>query len=360
MDNLLYFPYISIPKTPWLYKSLLYWDTVDTITPVQFLRRPSLFDGTYMSELMEAELVRPVMPMNYIYEIPNFKDDFLNYVDNKYVPKKDLYKRKDGKLVNCTRVHLEKMDEIGYELVERELAYQSGRWFLMHQSVANDFMFYLASLIGNMRASQPITDSAVQLKTRIPVGNQEQKNFINREDWRRTILNKAFPTPMEITNVQELYDFKQKNGTHLKEFRKHIERELLHIDSLPEHLRQERINYLITDIEEEKQSIASKMKEKWHVFDTATLIQLTVNGGTITNAIQNGTNLAIGTASLSIVGTLYSTLKKIGKNEKDILSNPLAYAFIVEERWGMKRRGKLLHEHVQEGNNLLTPYVKKD
>ena len=38
LDNLLYFPNISIPKTPWLYKSLLYWDTVDTITPEAFLK----------------------------------------------------------------------------------------------------------------------------------------------------------------------------------------------------------------------------------------------------------------------------------------------------------------------------------
>lgn len=346
LDNLLYFPNISIPKTPWLYRSLLYWDTIDTITPERFLRRPQLFDGTYMSELLEAELVRPVMPMNYIGDIPNFKEDFLNFVDTKYVPKKDLYKRIDGRLVYTTKVHLEKMDDIGYELVKRELAHLRGDWFLMHRSVANDFMFYLASLIGEKRASQPITDSAVQLKASIPPVNYAHKNFINREDWRRTILNKAFPTPMEITNVHDLYDFKQKNGTHLKKFRKHIERELLHIDSLTEHSKQERIDYLIAEIEDEKKLITSRMREKWHVFDSATLIQLTVNVGTITNAIQNGTNLAIGTASLSIVGTLYNTLKKIGKNEEDILSNPLAYAFLVEERGRMKSGRKLLHEHV--------------
>ncbi|MHC8522517.1 hypothetical protein ACPJHQ_16465 [Rossellomorea sp. H39__3] len=299
-----------------------------------------------MSELLESELVRPVIPTNYIYEIPNFKDDFLSYVDNNYLHNKHLYKKKDGKLVNVSRIHLEKMDEIGYELVERELAYQSGRWFLMHQSVAIDFMFYLASLIGSIRNSQPITDNPVQLKTKISVANQEQKNFINRENWRRTILDKAFPTPMEIENVKQLYDFKQKNGDHLKDFRKYIERELLYIDSSPDHLRQERINYLITDIEEEKQSIASKMKEKWHVFDTATFIQLTVNAGTITNAFQNGTNLAIGTASLSIVGTLYNTMKKIGKNENDFLSNPLAYAFIVDNKWKVKRSGKVFPEPI--------------
>ncbi|MCC3359624.1 hypothetical protein [Bacillus sp. REN16] len=338
MDNLLYFPYISIPKTPWLYKSLLYWDTVDTITPEHYLRRPQLFEGTYMTELLEAELVKPVLPMNYIHDIPNFKEDFISYVDNNYVPKKDLYKRKDGNLVYATRIHFEKMDELGFELVERELAYRRGRWFFMHRSVANDFMFYLASLIGNIRASQPITDSAIQLKTRMPVGNQEQKTFINREGWRRTVLNHAFPTPIEITTVRELYEFKHKHETQLKNFRKYIERELINIDSTPVHLREEMLQNLLLDIEDEKQSITEKMKGKWNVTDMATIIQMTVNAGTITNAIQTGTNLAIGTASISLLGTIYSALKKVGKNEEDILNNPLAYAFIADKRWGGNKR----------------------
>lgn len=338
LDNLLYFPYISIPKTPWLFKSLLYWDTVDTITPEQFLRRPQLFDGTYMSELLKAELVRPVLPMNYISDIPRFKEDFLSYVDSKFESIKVTYKRKDGNLVNVVRIHLEKMDEIGHELVKRELAYQKGRWFFMHKSVANDFMFYLACLIGKIRESQPITDGTIQLKTRMPAVTQQQRNFINREGWRRTILNSAFPTPMDIKSVKELYDFKEKNETPLKNFRKHIERELFNIDATQEHLREEKLKYLISDIEDEKQSISSKMKEKWNVFDCATLIQLTASGVTMTNAIQNGTNLALTGAALTVTNTVLTTLKKIGKNESDLFNSPLAYAFFVDERWNEERK----------------------
>ena len=50
-----------------------------------------------MIDLLEAELVRPAMPMNYIYRIPDFKEDFLNYVDREYEIKKKIYiKRKMG------------------------------------------------------------------------------------------------------------------------------------------------------------------------------------------------------------------------------------------------------------------------
>ncbi|PIC56570.1 hypothetical protein CSV80_12470 [Sporosarcina sp. P12(2017)] len=68
MDNLLYFPNITVPKTDWIYKSLLYWDGVETITPESYLREPNLFEGRHMLDFLEAELVVPVMPMNYIYK----------------------------------------------------------------------------------------------------------------------------------------------------------------------------------------------------------------------------------------------------------------------------------------------------
>lgn len=291
LDNLLYFPNISIPKTPWLYKSLLYWDTVDTITPEAFLKKPRSFNGQHMIDLLEAELVRPAMPMNYIYRIPDFKEDFLNYVDREYEIKKNIYKRKNGELIHTSRVHLEKMDEIGFELVKRELAFQKDGWFFMHQSVANDFMFYLATSIGQIRESQPITDSMMHIKTRMPIGNQKQKTFINRDGMRGSILDKIFPTPLEIANVHELAHFKKQNENQLKAFRRYIENELLNIDAVPEHLKEEKLEYFIKNIEDEKCSIADKMKAKWKVIDFATIAQIGGSSIAMANAYSNGNNL---------------------------------------------------------------------
>ncbi|HFJ9423027.1 TPA: hypothetical protein ACGW48_004545 [Bacillus paranthracis] len=337
MDNLLYFPNISIPKTPWLYKSLLYWDTIDTITPERFLRKPCSFDGQYMRDLLEAELVRPVMPMNYIHDIPDFKEGFLNYVDSEYEIKKETYKRKDGKLTNTSRIHLEKMDEIGFELEKRELAFRKDGWFFMHQSVANDFMFYLATLIGQIRESQPITDSMMHIKTRMPIGNQKQKNFINRDGIRGKLLDSIFPTPLEIANVHELSHFKKENENQLKAFRKYIENELLNIDAVPEHLKDEKLEYFIKNIEDEKCSIADKMKAKWKVIDFATIAQIGGSSITMANAYFNGNNLVQAAAALSLTGAIVTTRNKIRNNRQDILNNPLAYAYIVDKKWGGKK-----------------------
>jgi hypothetical protein len=79
----------------------------------------------YMNELLESELVTPVMPVNFIYQIPYFTKTFLTYVDSKYSLKKEIYEIKNGNLRYTKRIHFEKMDEIGHELAERGLAIQS-------------------------------------------------------------------------------------------------------------------------------------------------------------------------------------------------------------------------------------------
>ena len=32
-EKILYFPYTNIPNEPWMYQSILYWDTVGIIVP---------------------------------------------------------------------------------------------------------------------------------------------------------------------------------------------------------------------------------------------------------------------------------------------------------------------------------------
>jgi len=330
MDNLLYFPNISIPKTTWLYKSLLYWDSVETITPEYYLREPDSFGERHMLDLLESELVVPVMPMNYIHKFPDFERDFLRFVDEKYASIKEGYKRRNDDLTYVTRVHTEKLDNIGYELERMGLANQVDGWFHMHRSVANDFMFYLAALIGQERNSQPISDKAINLKTRISIGNKTQKNQINREGLRRTVLDSLFPTPMKISSVNDLYTFKQKHEQQLKNFRKYIETQLLKIDIAPEQFRDEMIKELFRNIEEEKCSISEKVEEKWGFINSSSFLQLTAAGTMIIGA---GNNSGYAGAAASIVDLICSSIRKSRNNTNETLNRPLAYAYLVDRKF---------------------------
>lgn len=340
MDKLLYFPNISIPKTPWLYKSLIYWDCIETITPEHFLKEPNQFDGTHMLELLESELIKPIFPAIYIYEIPDFKQNFLTYIDAKYkrVMQVNQHTKTNELTRYVSRVHLEKLDDIGYELVERGLGYKRDSWFNIYRPVANDFMFYLATLIGHMNDSQPITDTALNLKLKMPIGTDTQRKFTKRNGLRRTILDNVFPVPLKVDNVYDLYNFKETNETRLKIFRQFIERRIIDIDSSPEHAKEEKLKLLLLDIEDEKRSIKENMEKKWNVFNSATLIALSANAVNLSNAYMTGTNLAVTGAALTLTATALTTRNNIKKQEQTALEKPLAYAFLAEKKFANRKR----------------------
>jgi hypothetical protein len=73
VDKVLYFPYIRVPGNEWFTRVLLYWDEVGSIVPSEYIYRPESL-GTYMRELVQAQLVRQVLPGDYIPKIPKFKE----------------------------------------------------------------------------------------------------------------------------------------------------------------------------------------------------------------------------------------------------------------------------------------------
>ncbi|HBN04174.1 MAG TPA: hypothetical protein DD434_00080, partial [Bacteroidales bacterium] len=81
MNKLLYFPYISIPKSKWLVQTLLYWDEVASIVPFEFTSRPDRLDK-HMQILINEQLVTQIFPEDYVSELPDFTENFLRYVDS--------------------------------------------------------------------------------------------------------------------------------------------------------------------------------------------------------------------------------------------------------------------------------------
>ena len=335
MDKLLYFPYITIPQTPWLYKSLLYWDSVDTITPNNY----GVFEGNHMKELINNELVNMVYPENYIKDYWSFEEVFIRYVDDRYITNIERYRMTNKNLSIGSLIHTNKMSSIGYELEQRELATltKDEKWYCIHPTIANDYMFYLATMLGQEVKSQPITDRIANFNADIPFGTQTQVNMMNREELRKIALEGIFPLPIAIENAKEISDFKKKNGEQLKQFRKHIEGELLRIDGTSEHLKGEMIEKLILDIKDEKESISDKMKEKWNVIDSGTLITLgIVETPALIQSIVSGSIAGTVASSMSIIGLVTERLLKVRSNHNEALNNPLAYAFLAEQQLNRK------------------------
>src|SRR5262249_11927046 len=103
----------------WLTQMLLYWDQVSSIVPSEFIPKPEWL-GTYRRGLVQEELVFQVIPLKYLDEIPNFVDSFLAHVDGlgpEGARRRTLFAR--GK---TSEIHIEKMGNIGYQLVRRRIA----------------------------------------------------------------------------------------------------------------------------------------------------------------------------------------------------------------------------------------------
>ena len=78
MSNLLYYPNISIPNTPWLIQSLLYWDSISTIVPIDCLKKPWTFTP-FARQLLIDGIIKTVQPESYFYSEATAFYDFCNW-----------------------------------------------------------------------------------------------------------------------------------------------------------------------------------------------------------------------------------------------------------------------------------------
>ena len=85
MSKLLYYPYISIPKEPWLIQALLYWDGIATIVPFDILKSTS-YISPFARQLIKEEIIETVQPDEYAY---SHSDDFLKFLN--YAQKNSYY-----------------------------------------------------------------------------------------------------------------------------------------------------------------------------------------------------------------------------------------------------------------------------
>src|SRR5580692_402854 len=78
-DSVLYFPSIRVPETEWFTRVLLYWDTVGTIVPTEYLDDPH-FLRPYTAGLKDEGLLTFATPDSG-WEAPGYYESFLKLVD---------------------------------------------------------------------------------------------------------------------------------------------------------------------------------------------------------------------------------------------------------------------------------------
>jgi hypothetical protein len=214
-DNALFFPYISVPNDKWTIKTLLYWDKLSSIVPMDHIDNPQQLTP-FMQNLVQEELVQQVFPAHHLYEIPDFEKCFIRLIEHRLKRARRTDNQKSNihaeKLHRRSTIHAEKLGEIPDFLIENGLANRlNWAWYEVESWVANLFMAYLASCLGALERvnAAPVTNQASFSRM---FGNLTPKfrrtNAVHHNKARDVILRSLLPVPGDAVTLNELLRFK--------------------------------------------------------------------------------------------------------------------------------------------------------
>lgn len=318
-ENVLYFPYIRVPANPWFTRVLLYWDSVGSIVPYEYVNQPERL-GTYMQALLTEGLVKQIIPEQYIYKVPNFVDSF---IDSARRHKRRLKITKDSlSKLSTFRVHIEKLDDIGHKLCELGLARKADYpWYEIEARLANQFMAYLAGVLSILPdvKSTPITDERSHLNIYDTTGR-----------YRSVILENLLPSPSEEVTAERLSHFKSKHQRELLKFRNEVESFILQVASVSDkRLRGEMVNRFMSKTKADIDGIVDAMASNgWAKISSGRFLSYAVAGTTLADAISTGGLLSTIAAAFGVAASAYTTYE--GSKLPDGLKNSFsAYAALA-------------------------------
>lgn len=327
MNDILYYPYINVPRTDWTLRTLLYYDTIGSIVPREFINDPRNNFDPFMLELVHAELVKPLDPMFSLENPSEFSRNFRNHIEKHEL---SFRKRAQNKVYKTSiinqqkfsgiNIHGEKFDgEIFYSLEQLGLAERNyGNWYKVEKSVANLLMKSLAAVLAKDLKMLPTTD-----QIEIPAFLSQKTEVIKK---RNTILEKLIPFPENI-DYNKLREFKDNHRELLIAFKNRIE--LITLDA---NIKQgtEYFEEVLKELHLRKEELAAKMNESQVgniIFGTVCgLISagqgFTSTGNTLTGLLSAFPGFATAT---------YSALK-IEKPENIFDQTGLKYLAIMDKR----------------------------
>ena len=224
MSNLLYYPYINVPRIDWTLRTLLYYDNIGSIVPQEYFDEPERNYDEFMLELVRSELVTPINPINVLDNPWEATQPFLQIIEtNRELlrPAQNRFRqgyRGDihGDKFLKANIHVDKFDEnIFYGLEQLGLAERiDGRWYSVEQRTANSLMKFLATLISAKTNRLPTTDYVRP--------SYHKSSFYQERQKRETILARLIPFPEEI-DLRKLLKFKDRHLDLLYAFRTRVE-----------------------------------------------------------------------------------------------------------------------------------------
>lgn len=287
MYGALYYPYIGVPKSAWWTRTLLYWESVATITPEDYIYQPELHDP-HTLELIQNELVLQVTPGEAGRQFATSFERFISVQDENELARR----RASFRMGNHTRIHLDKMMiyELGLSLlVDHGLARLEGpRWASVEEATAAEFMAALALSLCQSVGPQgwgsgstpqnerwvPVTDDLTSAQALLsglsPVRNETAGDRVDLRaldeldlaEVRSVVLESVLPVPDSPMDVADLVRFRRRHGDLLPRFRHDMEARVQAMADLKDPIQFERaLGNLEYEVEERCRQLAAYLEE---------------------------------------------------------------------------------------------------
>lgn len=287
MDGALYYPYISVPQSSWWTRTLLYWDTVATITPADYIDRPALHDPG-MRELIENELVLQIGPQEVGRDFaPTFERFIALHAADELSRRQNNFRMGKRK-----RIHADKL--MVYRgglasLMDCGLANSdTGRWIWVEEDTAAEFMAALALVLCESAGSSgwshsdrpqrerwvPVTDDPSSAKAMLsglgPIGDsvattpsvRRAGGELQLREVRSIVLDQLLPVPEGPMNVGALVRFRRRHSDLLPGFRREMERRLEELSRMDDPTRvQRKLDHLASEVEERTDQVGAYLAE---------------------------------------------------------------------------------------------------
>jgi hypothetical protein len=342
----LYFPFISIPENKWTIKTLLYWDKLGSIVPMNHIEEPEKLTP-FMRRLVERSLIEQISPSNYLHEIPDFESSFIEYlkpniekfrlpikkriISYSYIEQSKLKVRppEDGQaeLFSKSKVQFEKLGQLPSFLKSEGIAQEADEnWFEMDTRVADRFMAYLAICLGAIPSvnAAPITNERRyanflgHFRKSAPRSNHKNKAS-------SVILNQLLPTPNEYIHLDDLLRFKEHHGHLLPQFRRKIEVEAAKIAIIETSSdRRDATEQFIKECKVQTEEIVDAMKPSWSKITFGSLVPIFGSGIALSTAGLNYSAVSAG-SGLSFLASAYQAINSIKADREKAEVMPLAY-----------------------------------
>jgi hypothetical protein len=345
-NRVLYFPSIRVPQGEWFARVLLYWDSVATIVPSEYLDDPQ-FLRPYTASLIECKLLETMTPDANIWNSGaknNYYPAFLDFVDRHpmLVTGAPLSERV------TSRIHTDKTGTgLAEALVDRGLAQgvagpEWARWFDVEEQTANLLMAYLAAILCRASAhpTAPITDRRECLAAFEQVRGHGAPNngtaglVARTEGFRTTLLREILPGPAGIIRPPEIAAFKDRHADLLRRFRTSIELEIVDVAAIDDpELRKEKVELVLKGLAAQKTEITARMEEyRWKHLGFGTLAAVVAGGVAAADALTSGGALTLTASSIGLAGAVYEAFSG-SRRPDELLRQPLAYAAFAEREF---------------------------